>query len=444
MGWILFFFLSAGYIQADQPVEKEPRGLSLDECIELSLEVSPEIQAAEAAVLQKKAQVQVARRSRAPSFELSGGYTRLSEMDNPDISLPSGGSFSLPSSDFDSVSLTLGMIQPLFAGFEIDRGIRTGQNVLLTASLQSHNTRKEVRHQVELSFWSLVSADEQVRVMRKSVERADSLLKQVRSLFSQGMATREEVLRMEMNRERVVLRQLQAEHLLQLSVMQLNLLTGRPAEEDIRPVYTFDESPEQYEVPVFREALGRALAQHTELKVLDLRKEIQKLEDRTIRAGWLPRISVQGQLQYANPHPRQFPPEDDFQYSWQVGVYGSIDIDRLKNRGAELSRSEAAIHELSSREEALIRNISLQIQRDLLEIEKSVEMLASSRIILEQAEENYDINYDKFRSGSAVDSDLLSAQEKLLQAQLERTRAFVALKQAESQLNYDIGYGEGK
>jgi outer membrane protein TolC len=148
-------------------------------------------------------------------------------------------------------------------------------------------------------------------------------------------------------------------------------------------------------------------------------------------------------VQYANPHPRQFPPEDQFILSWQFGVMGTISITSLKAAGPELERIDGVFQELDNRRETLIKTISLQIKRDLLEIEKSRQLLEASATILAQARENYDIVYSKFLSGSAVNTDILSAQQELLQAQLERTRAYTVLRRAESQLVFDAGYDAG-
>jgi len=414
--------------------------VTLEECIEKGLSSSPLIDQAEAGVVKQRAQLEVTGRNRWPSLELTGGLSYLSEVEGEFV-IPPAPPISLTSGGGESVSLEVSAVQPLFTGFEIESGIDIGRQLLRQARLEQEHSVREVQYRIEQAYWNLVYAVESVKVVYKSVEQSESLLQQVDSLFNQGMATREEVLRMEMNLEQALLRKLESEHALQLAMMQLNQLTGYEADQVTVPSCDFDGSAAgsvglEYEV-----ILAEALARRSELQMLEIQMGIQEIERRKAVAGWLPNISLQGQVQYAKPNPRQFPPEDQFVLSWQIGVMGSINFSELKTTGPELSRIEGTRREIESRRESLIQNISLRIKQDLLDIEKSRQSLEASETILAQAGENYDIVYDKFRSGSAVDSDLITAQQQLLEAQLRRTRALTAQRQALSRLRYDVGDG---
>ena len=429
--------LSAGEINTGESLE-----LTLEECIEKGITASPELAGANAEIVQKEAALDLAQRSRWPSLEISGGYTLLSEVENGEIAIPSGGSISLPSADSEAVALHFTAAQPVFSGFEIRTGIKNSEKLLGGARLNRRGTIREIRYRVEQAYWRLVNAAERVEVTGKSVERAKSLLKEVRSLFSQGMVTREDVLRMEMNREQSLLLSLEADHMLQLSMMELDLLIGNTSGKVVRPAYDFENQdmlPEEFD---YQNTLASAFAQRTELQLMQIQKAVQEGEMKKISAAWWPKISLQGQIRYDNPHTRQFPPENEFVFSWQIGVMGTISLTRLKNMEPEKAAAEGAYQELAGREEELVRKISLQIKKDLLELERSRKLLESTETILAQAKENYDIVYNKFRSGSAVNSDVLSAQEKLLNAQLQRTQAFTAQRLAVSQIKYDAGYGE--
>lgn len=446
---LLTLGLCVSPLWAQEPANDDALRITLLECVERGIAVSPQLDEAEAGVLQNRARLETAKRRRWPSLELSGGYTRLSEVESGEITIPSADTLTLPSADTDSVSVHAAAVQPIFTGFEIETGIRTIEELLKKARLAREHSLREVRYGIEQAYWNFVNASASVEVVSKGVERAESLLKDVRRLFAQGMATREDVLRMEMNREQALLQKLEAGHIHQLAMMELNLLIGEEPGRQLDPVYRFDPDSDiraeaWYEDADYQQILTRATVERSELRLIEIQKEVQALEKKKISAGWWPKISLQGQVQYANPHPRQFPPEDQFILSWQFGVMGTISFTSLKATGPELERIEGMFQELDSRRETLIKTISLQIKRDLLEIEKSRQLLEASATILAQARENYDIVYNKFRSGSAVNTDLLSAQQELLQAQLERTRAYTALRRAESQLAYDAGYGDAE
>ena len=68
----------------------EQQSLTVEECIRLGLERNPGLKSSQAAVDLALAKVREAYASALPSLKLSGGYTRLSEVDPFVITLPSG------------------------------------------------------------------------------------------------------------------------------------------------------------------------------------------------------------------------------------------------------------------------------------------------------------------------------------------------------------------
>ncbi len=428
------------------------RRLSLDECLQLGLVASSEVAGSRLGIQELQARRSVAQRSRWATVELSGSYTRLSEIDPGTIELPDslgpplgGQSIELGGSDTDAVGFSLQASQPLFTGHKISSGIARAELAVHSGRESYRKTVHSIRLQISMAFWDLVEATEVLRVMEKSVERTDALLEEVNSRAQQGMATREDVLRVEMSREQARVQQLQSVHSKKLAELQLALLLNLPEAQQIVPEYDFSrnfETAPRYAPDNYSQLLAEALQQRPEMQLNRLQQEMQSAELRTISGKWLPRISLFGQLDYANPNSRQFPPEDEFLISWQVGISGRLDIGSYKFIGPEKRAAEKALGQIRREDEKLIRSISLQIKRDVLNLVQGERQLQAAEKILEQARENYRIVYDKYRSGSAVNSDVVAAQEKLLEAQLARSRAHIACRRSVSRLRFHLGDDE--
>ncbi len=432
-----------------QESSTEIRLLSLDECLSLGLAASSEVAGARLGIQEMQARSIVARRNRWGSLELSGSYTRLSEVDPGSITLPDslgpplgGQSVELGGGDTDAVGVSLQARQPLFSGYNITAGIARAELAVHSRRASYRKTAQSERFRIAQAFWDLVEAAELVRVMEKSVERADALLSEVNSRAQQGMATREDVLRVEMSREQAKVKHLQSVHSRELAELQLQLMLSLPESQRIAPEYDFSqdfEAPEGYAAEQYNQLLSTALQQRPELQLNRLNQEMQSSELQQISGQWLPSIALFGQMDYANPNSRQFPPEDTFLLTWQVGISGRIDVGGYKLIGPQKEAAEKALQQMRRQDENLIRSISLQIKQDVLNIEQAERQLQAAEMILDQAQENYRIVYDKYRSGIAVNSDVVAAQERLLEAQLARSRAHIACRRSVSKLRFDLG-----
>ncbi len=425
------------------------RHMGLEKCIQTGLSSGSEIEESRLKVRELEARRAQARLSRIGSIELSGSYTRLSEVEGGSIDLPASlgqhlgvQSIEFEGGDTDAASLSLKAQQPLFTGFRISTGIAQADLAVHSSREAYRKAQQSTRFQVAQAFWALVEATEAVRVMEKSVERAEALLKEVQNRSAQGMTTREDVLRVEMSLEQARVQFLETTYTRELAHLHLRLLLSLPEHEKIAPEYDFSDSfevPQQYSIERYERILSRALQQRPEVKINHLQHEITDAELRSVSGKWLPSVSLFGQVDYANPNSRQFPPEDEFLMSWQVGLIGSINIADYTKIRPEKKAATQALRQIEQQDEQLIRKISLQIKQDLLNLHQAERRLQAAEKIREQARENYRIVYDKYLSGLAVNSDVVRAQEKLLEAQLSRSRAHIACRKGISKLQLDTG-----
>ncbi|MBN2443206.1 MAG: TolC family protein, partial [Spirochaetales bacterium] len=100
--------------------------VNLDDCIELGLMDSSILRSAFLDSRSAEALLAEMRMQYVPSIIVSGGYTRLSETDPAEITLPAplNSTVTLSPSITDNFLINVALQQPLFTGFRISSGIK--------------------------------------------------------------------------------------------------------------------------------------------------------------------------------------------------------------------------------------------------------------------------------------------------------------------------------
>jgi outer membrane protein TolC len=180
----------------------------------------------------------------------------------------------------------------------------------------------------------------------------------------------------------------------------------------------------------------------------DLRPERKSLlfritaaEDRVAAAsaGRLPVLSAIAGYDMARPNPRIFPIQEAWKPSWDIGVnvrWSLFDGGRVRAETAEAAANRRAI-------EARLRDFDALIE---VEIRQRTADLESARASIEAAEagvraatEARRVVAERFSAGVATNTDVLTAQTSLLQAELDLTRARANSELAAARLQRALG-----
>jgi outer membrane protein TolC len=156
-------------------------------------------------------------------------------------------------------------------------------------------------------------------------------------------------------------------------------------------------------------------------------------------AGRLPVLSAIAGYDIARPNPRIFPIQEAWKPSWDIGVHvrwSLFDGGRVRAETAEAAANRRAI-------EARLRDFDALIE---VEIRQRTADLESARASIEAAEagvraatEARRVLAERFSAGVATNTDVLTAQTSLLQAELDLTRARANSELAAARLQRALG-----
>lgn len=446
-----------GALVAGPATGQAPAGepLTLEAAVRTALDRNPQLRAARFGLEEANEQVSEAWGNVYPSLDLSTTYTRnVSPVVNflpANIFDPTADPNELISVQFgadNTWQLSVNLEQPLFnAAAFIGVGAAGRFKALQEESVrgEAHQVVTRVRE----SYYGLLLAQEQARLIDNSVRRVRESLKETQALNRAGLASDYDVLRLEVELANLEPNLRQALNAVAQGRRQLGIdlgfdaegtealeVAGSLAELDLddpaansaenRQILAFVGVPwtESPDAPVLAELVG----QRSDVRQLELTESLRHTELRLEQVEYLPRVSLFGT--YAINSQQNGDP--DFfgaprAYSRNVGVQLTLPIFQGFQRDARIDQKRAVLRQAETRT-ALARSQGTAEVRSLLEqADEARDRAEGQALAVRQATRGFDIARAQYREG--------------LGSQLELTDAEVALRQSEfnyAQAVYDF------
>lgn len=450
-----------------------PGGLTAAKVASRAVATSPSIAAKEADLQAAAARVDQVMASLAPVLSVSASYTRLSNVDvtfgsgalvgaleagplvtgpcpdgTPGCVVDSGG-FPVVATQFripqvlDNFSLVASLSVPL-SDYVLRSvpGLRAAKASAKAAELAQLAEARKVRTDAKVAYYNWLRAVAQVAVVEDALSTAQARLRDAQTGFRVGVLTKADLLRVEAlaaNADRAVV---SAKTFERLARRNLAILMGQP-EGTGTEAYTVGEDVLAPVVADADEDLDALVAEaersRPELQMIGQNKEALRRGIEAERAGYYPRLDAFGDVLYANPNPRYFPPVDEFNESWQVGARLSYSITGAIQTRQRIKELRAQNRSLEAQIEGLRRGIEMEITQAWAERRNARAAIALARVAREASETAYAATVAQFRAGKATATDLIAAQGEHVNAQLQYVNAHIDLRVAEAKLRYATG-----
>lgn len=427
----------AGPAAAAPEAEPVTLRLTLSAAIERARDASPRLAQLRSLESAADAGLRGARAQKRPQVELSAGYTRNSDV--PELTLLTPG--APPRTIFpnipDNYRSRLGVALPLYAGGRIDGSIAAADQERAAAAHDSEGGVADLVVETSAAYWSLVTAREEERVLREAIASYEAHLKQARDREQVGMAARNEVLAVQVERDRAELARLQAANAAEVANAGLVRLLGLADGSRL-------EATEPLDRPAVRSEdleglLAAALGARAERKALEARVAAAEAKARAERAGLRPQANLSAGYDYANPNNKILPREEAFQGTWDLGLNLSFTLFDGGRARAAVARAEAQAAAARQQLEDLERGIRLETTERYLDLRTADAAAEVAENSLEAARENRRVSRDRYEEGVASSSDLLDAETALLRADLDRAQALARVHLALAYLDRAVG-----
>ena len=422
---------------AAAPEAAPPLRLTLDQARARAAEASARLGQLRALEQSSEAGLRGARAGRLPQLDLAAGYTRQSHVPAFSVVLPGAGVLPVFPDIPDNWRARAALGLPLYTGGRLTAAIEAAQRQLEASAQDTRAARADLRLETAVAFWVLVNGRESVRVLTEGLLAYDQHLQDAKNRVEQGLAATNELLAVQVERDRAELQRLQAQSAARAAEANLQRLLDLPAGTAIEPVPGEPVAPPP---ALDREALAQAaLLARPELEALRARRQAAEAVVRVQRAARLPQATLFGGFDYARPNPRILPLTDSWNDTWSLGVsvgFTAFDGGRISAASAQAQAQAEAVRQQAL---DLERRVRLEVAQRALDVETA----AATRGVAEQglvsARENARVARDRYREGLIPSSELLDAETNLLRAGLALSEAENGLRLALDGLDRAVG-----
>ncbi len=431
----ILIFLFSGILSLNL-FAQDSRNLTLEESIQIGLKNSELIHSSQMKVNYAEARWSEVNTYRLPSLKLNASYTRLSEVDPFILNTPFGN-FDIQPSIVNNYSVKLSLQQPIFTGFKLASSSNIAEYTYEAQKQEYTKDEQQLIYDIKNAYWVLFKVTKVKSVVDENIDLIKAHLSDVKNFYENGISTKNDVLKVQVQLAEAQLRQIDADNGVKLATSNLNNVIGLPLSTNIK--VQSDVTLEDDNTPDADQLIHEAMENRPELKAMDFRLKAGESGVTMAESGWYPQIYLAGNYYYSRPNQRIFPAEDKFNGTWDVSVGLSWDIWNWLATSDQTKQAEAQLEQVKDGYKSLKDGVSLEVTQNYLNLLKAKEKVLASNQSVHQAEENYRVTNETFKNGLALNSDLLDAEFALLQAKTNYIQSLADYELAKAGLEKSIG-----
>jgi outer membrane protein TolC len=416
-----------------------PIRLTVADAIARGLENSHRIAEARARETAARAAVTTAEAADRPIVGAAAGYTRTNHVTEFFFPQPGGTRLVIYPDVPDNFTSRLSFQWPIYTSGRTDALERAAVAEAQAAGADIETTRADLRFEIIRAYWGLATAQQSVRVLEESSSRAEAQLADARQRFDVGLIPPNEVSSLEAQRSRERALLIEAGNLRESALIELRRLIGVEPDTIVELAESLEGSAPAGAKGDVPELVKEALTARPERQAMNFRMDGAEARQKAALAATKPTVAFTGGVDYANPNPRIFPRQKEWQESWDAGVsvnWNFFDSGRAKSQAAEAAAIVTATRERIAEFDSVV---SADIRQRMLDLDSSQAMVRAATDAVRSAAEARRVVTDRFNAGVATSTDVLVAQVALLENDLSRTRALAGVKLAEARLERALG-----
>lgn len=335
---------------------------------------------------------------------------------------------------FGAVTLT----QPIYMGGKIVAMNRLAKIQEEANRMLQENESQNVIYAVDAAYWTVVSLNAKHRLAKSYVNLLDTLDRNVKLMLDQGVATRSDLLSVDVRLNEANVDLLKVENGLSLSRMALAQICGLPVHSDINVA---DEGVAQA-IPsaeiATRYNMEEVYSRRPDLRALEMASEATVQQKRVSLSEMLPNIALIGSYSFTNPN--MFDGfKNRFGGAFSVGVMVKIPLWHWGGNynGYRAARSAETISKIQVADAR--EKIDLQVSQAAYKAQEAVKTYLATESNLAKAQENLRTATLGFREGVITTDDVMAAQTAWLKAHSENIDAMIDVKLCDVYLSKVLG-----
>lgn len=329
------------------------------------------------------------------------------------------------------------LTQPIFMGGQIRALNQITKYAEELARTMRNSAVQDVVFAVDEAYWQVVSLGQKKVLAESFCGLVDSLYNNVNALERNGMATRSDVLTVEVKRNEAQIAQTKVSNGLTLSRMALAQICGLPVDADMR---LQDEGLERTPstAPALTYNMEDVYASRQDLASLRHGISIFKEKEKVALGQMLPKLAAVGMWEFSNPNVANgF--KKRFGNGFHVGATLEVPIwhwganyNQLRSAKSETKRQEMLLEDAEQK-------VELQVKQARFSYDEAYKTYNMTVTNMRKADENLRQAQLGFREGVLTADDVIAAQTAWLQAHSEKIDAEIGVRLCDTYLSKVLG-----
>ena len=388
--------------------------LNINQAIELGIANSKNLKLAQNKIDQAVARLEVVKDNALPSANASFIYNHA-EIPTTTFTLPGGGSSLQLPKRADAFVGTAAIQELVYGGGKLKYAKESTRLLADVARLDADKNKEEVTYAVINTYYALYKVAQSKKVVDQNLESIAAQIKQAQRFFEQGIVTKNDVLRFQLQQANITLSQMDIESNRKIINYNLDILLGLPEDTEVKIT---DPNLGLKPVGSLNEYIGQAMTNRQELKQLDVRNKVADYNIKTVKANTLPTVAVGANLYYINPSGSFIPPVNQYLMPVTIGATVSWNIASLWTNKNKVSEAKIEQNEVTLQKDVLTDQVKTDINKNFQTYQVAVNKIQVLETSIAQATENDKLLASKYKNNVASVTDRIDAETLLYQAKI--------------------------
>ena len=431
------FYFTACFVLLSNAFGQDIKKISLQEAFDLAAQNSKQLMVDSLKMQALDFKKKQAQNAMLPVVGVSSSYTRLSgNIDElPPINFM-GKDIVLNKQILNQYNNRVSVQQPIFQGLKNWNTMKSIGQLKIATDLDRQKDQQDIKLNVIQTYYNLYKLQQTKIVLDSNITQTQVRVNDISKFKNAGLALNNDVMRAELQKTNLLVSQADVESAIDITNFNMCILLGLDISTKIEV-----ENPEVVKDAntTIQSLIASSYADRAEFKAQDYRTKAADYQIKASKSAYMPTVSAVGNGYYNNPNQRIFPQENNFKATWDVGVSVSWNIMQLYTARAVVSDAKNQKAQLQQATAQIKDGISMEVNAAYETLKVALLKIDLAQRAIDQATENKRILDNRFGAQVALLSDVLEADQFLLQAQTNLLNAQADAAIANYKLQRSLG-----
>ncbi|HMV15378.1 MAG TPA: TolC family protein [Chitinophagales bacterium] len=407
--------------------------LNLQEAFELAIQHSKQLQIDSLKIQALDFKKKQAQNAMLPVVAINAGYTRLSD-NIPDIII-AGGAFKIEQI-VNQFNNRVTLQQPIFQGLRNWNTMKSLDQQKEAASFDKQKNLQDVKLSVVQAYFSLYKLQQAKILLDSNIAQTQTRVNDIIKFKDAGIVLNNDVMRAELQKTNLLVSKADVESAIDVMNYNMCVLLGI---ENTTKIEVENPDIVNEATASIQSMVCTSFHERAELKAQEFRSKAADYMVKASKSAYMPTINAVGNGMYNNPNQRMFPPEAKFKATWDIGVSLSWNIMQLYTARAIVGDAKNQKAQLEQVTSQIKDGIAMDVNANYEALNVALLKIDLANKAITQARENKRILDNRFDAQVALLSDVLEADQLLLQAQTNLLNAQADVAIANYKLQRSLG-----